>query len=86
MSDRISIPVKTVNNERWAQLNNFGNNHIFCAERCTLKQENYSFAGGHRVRIYAAKNNVHWKIPAGIALDVSEVTPATVPPRREPRR
>jgi hypothetical protein len=86
MPDRISIPVKIVNNERWAQLNNFGNSHIICAERCTLKQENYSFAAGHRVRLYAVKNNVHWKIPIGVPLDVSAVAPATLPPRRDPRR
>ena len=85
MSGHIRIPVKTVNNEQWAQLNHFGPNHIFCGEKCTVKDQNYTFAGNHRVRLVSIKNNVHWKIPAGIALDLTDVQPAT-PPRRHPNR
>lgn len=81
-ADRISIPVKTVDGDNWAQLNHFGNTHFFTGEDCRTKKENFSFAGGHRVRLYVIKNNVHWKIPAGVTLDITDVTPAA-PRRRE---
>jgi len=82
MAERISVPVKTVQGERWAELNAFGSQHIIAGEKCTVKDQNYSFAGGHRVRLYSIKHNVHWKIPAGIPLDVSQVAPAEPPRRR----
>lgn len=82
---KVSIPVKKVNGEDWAELNIFGNSHDFCGEKFKVKMENFSFSGGHRVRLYTIKNNVHWKIPAGVSLDIGAVAPATSP-RREPRR
>jgi len=51
-----------------------------------LKDNGYSFIGGHRVRRYAVKGNVNWKIPEGISLDVSAVSPGSAPPRRMPHR
>jgi hypothetical protein len=78
----ISIPVKKVNNENWGQLSFFGKKHIFCGEKIELKNNNYSFAGEHRVRLYNAEGNVHWRIPPGVDLDISRVTPANNPPRR----
>jgi len=86
MADRISIPVKTVGTERWGQLSMLGDHHLICAETVKLKDENYSFAGQHRVRLYSFKKNVHWKVPAGVPLDVTAVAPAAGPPRREQRR
>jgi hypothetical protein len=81
----IQIPVKKVNNEYWGQLSYFGNKHTFCGEKIGLKNNNYSFAGGHRVRLYNAEGNVHWRIPQGFDLDISQVTPANDPHRRLPK-
>lgn len=83
--DRISVPVKIINSERWAQLNVFGESHEVCAEKFKVKDNNFSFAGGHRVRLLSVKKNVHWKIPTGIALDIQEVKVAEEPPRRHPK-
>ena len=85
MADRVSVPVKTVGNERWGQLSLLGDHHLICAEAVKLKDENFSFAGGHRVRLYSFKKNVHWKIPEGVRLDIAGVTPAAAP-RRETHR
>jgi hypothetical protein len=85
MSDRIRVPVKIVGTERWGQLNLLGDAHLICGETVKLKDENFSFAGQHRVRLYSFKKNVHWKIPEGIPLDVADVAPATAAPRRTQR-
>jgi hypothetical protein len=85
MSDGIRVPVKVVGADRWGQLSMFGEHHLICGEDVRVKDQNYTFAGGHRVRLYSFKKNVHWKIPAGIQLNVEGVPPATQP-RREQRR
>jgi hypothetical protein len=82
LTAKISVPVKIVQGDRWGELNFFGNQHIISGERLSIKDQNYSFAGGHRVRLYLIKQNVHWKIPTGIQLDVSQVAPAEMPRRR----
>jgi len=85
MADHVRVPVKTVGDERWGQLNLLGDSHLICGETVKLKDGNYSFAGQHRVRLYSFKKNVHWKIPEGIPLDVTGVAPATPAPRRVQR-
>jgi hypothetical protein len=82
MSDRITIPVKKVNGEPWGELSFFGSAHEFCCEKGELKDNQYSFSGGHRVRLFHLRKNVHWKIPVGQNLDVSAVPPATAPRRQ----
>jgi hypothetical protein len=86
MPKRITVPIKTVGNDEWAQLSMFGQNHLICAEDFKVKDQNYTFAGQHRTRLLSLKKNVHWKIPAGTVLDVTGVPPAGAPPRREPGR
>lgn len=85
MSDHVRVPVKTVGTERWGQLNLLSDTHLICGESVKLKENNYSFAGQHRVRLYSFKKNVHWKIPEGISLDVTGVAPAGAAPRRTQR-
>jgi hypothetical protein len=55
--------------------------HEICGYSFNQKKD-ISFAGGHRVRVFRAEGNVHWRIPQGVQLDISRVTP----PRRMPRR
>lgn len=81
MADHVRVPVKIVGTERWGQLSALGDNHFICGEKVQQKDGNYSFAGQHRVRLYSFKKNVHWKIPDGIALDVTGVAPAAAPRR-----
>jgi hypothetical protein len=84
---RINCPITTVGNEDWACLSALAETHEFCAENFRLKNESYPFAGQHRVRLYSARKNVHWKIPKEVSVDISEVAPAGQPPlRRLPRR
>jgi hypothetical protein len=84
MADRIFVPLKTVGTDRWGQLSVLGDHHLICGEDVKLKDQNFSFAGGHRVRLYSFKKNVHWKIPPGVPIDISSVAPAN-PPRRPQR-
>jgi len=86
MLKKLSVPIKTIGMEEWAQLSAFGKDHIFCAEDCRIKDQNYTFAGQHRVRLVSLKKNVHWKIPAGTSLDVTDVPPAGTPSRRQINR
>jgi hypothetical protein len=86
MPKTVKVPIKTVGTEEWAQLSVFGRDHVVCAEDYWIKDENYTFAGQHRVRLLSLKKNVHWKIPAGTPLDVAGVPPASAPPRRQPNR
>jgi len=87
MADGVRVPVKVVQGERWGHLSALGDSHWICGESVSLKDEKYTFAGGHRVRLYAFKKNVHWKIPEGISLDIAAVPPASPPhPSRPPRR
>jgi hypothetical protein len=81
MASHLTVPIKTVGTDRWGQLNFFGETHLICGEWVKQKSD-ISFAGGHRVRLFSFKKNVHWKIPEGISLDVANVAPATAAPRR----
>jgi hypothetical protein len=83
VSQRITLPVKIFQNERWAELSVHApsSSHDICAEKVNKRDEQFSFIGGHRVRLYAFKKNVHWRIPAGVTLDISAV-PAALAPRR----
>ena len=85
MRERIIVSVKVVNGERWGDLAVIGHAHEICGETVKLKNENFSFADGHRVRLYTFKKNVHWKIPAGATLDITDVAPGTAPRRQQQR-
>jgi hypothetical protein len=76
MADHVNVPIKMLGTDRWGQLSVFGDSHLICGESVKLKEANYSFAGGHRVRLYSFKKNVHWKIPEGASLDIAAVAPA----------
>lgn len=84
MSDRVSLPVRLFKNERWAELSSGAptQSHDICAEKVNKRDDQFSFIGGHRVRLYAFKKNVHWRVPVGVMLDISGVPPAQ-PPRRQ---
>lgn len=55
------------------------------AEKFALQQESFSFVGGHRVRLYRLKKNVHFKVPVGTELNITEVLPGTAPRRQPPK-
>lgn len=66
------VPVVLINNERWADLKAIGQTHLVCGEKVECINSSFSAAGGHRVRVYRFKKNVHWKVE-GLELDVSDV-------------
>jgi hypothetical protein len=82
MTARVNIPVKRVGTENWGALAWYGETHDICGEKVHCVDEKFSFAGQHRVRLFRFKKNVHWRIPAGVTLDITAVRPATPPPRR----
>lgn len=88
MTDWIWVPVRMHNNERWGALSFLKGGRILevIAERFERKDENFSFIGGHRVRLYKLKTNIHFKIPTeALTLDISGVAAAVQPPRRQGR-
>lgn len=80
---KISVPVKIVDGKKWGQLSTFSLNHELCAEKFEKIDDKYSFAGGHRVRLYRLRKNVHWRIPEGIELDIADVDAKAQPKRRQ---
>lgn len=82
MTDRISIPIKKVGTVSWGALAMLAEAHEICGEKVDCINDKFSFAGGHRVRLYKFKKNVYWKIPVGVTLDISAVQSATPPQRR----
>jgi len=76
---KICVPVKTVNGVGWGDLSVFCLTHEVVGETVTLLDQNFTFAGGHRVRKYKFKKNVHFKVPQGTALDISKVSAGPAP-------
>lgn len=87
MRELLSFPVKIVQGRKWLDLTAHGVAHEFCGERHIVKDEQYSFSGGHRVRLVHLKKNVHWLMPTGgVTLNIEDVEPvAKAPPRRQTR-
>jgi hypothetical protein len=89
MSESIRVPVRSVPKDgKWGALYLLALTHEICAEKVDCVSEKYSFAGGHRVRLYRFKKNVHWRIPESVQLDISAVPAANgaPPPRRKQDR
>jgi hypothetical protein len=76
MRGRVSVSVKDFNGENWGDLAVIAPTHDIVGEKVSKIEENFSFIGGHRVRLYRFKKNVHWKIPVGVLVDISAVAPA----------
>ena len=57
--------------------------HELCAEKVERVNDNFSFAGQHRVRLIGLKKNVHWKIPEGVEFDITDVDVSNQPKRRQ---
>jgi hypothetical protein len=77
----IPVPVKLINKQQWGHLNYFGYVHEICGEKLD-QMKDIPLSGGHRVRRYKVKNSVHWLIPQGHLVDISEVPPPSGGPRR----
>lgn len=80
--ERCSISVRVVNGKKWGDLNAMAESHQIVAESCKVVDQAFSFAGGHRVRLLRLKKNVHFLIPQGTQLDISQVPPAAAPRRQ----
>lgn len=72
MAKHIKVPIKKVNGVDWGDLNALCLTHEFVGETVSPRPD-LSFQGGHRVRHYKFKKNVHWLIPVGITLDIASV-------------
>jgi hypothetical protein len=84
MKSRVAVPVRVVGTTKWGELSSLAPSHEICGEIVQRKNQNFSFAGEHRVRLYKFTKNVHWRIPEGvIELDISGVPPAQMPRRRQ---
>ena len=86
MRERISVTLKTVGRRKWGDLSVIATSHDICGETVKEIDSKYNFAGGHRVRLYRFKKNVHWLIPEGVELDISGVPAGQQAPRRSQGR
>lgn len=84
MSQRVSIPVREHDRQKWGWLSALCDDHEVVGYDFRKISDQYSFIGGHRVRLFKIKGNVHFKIPTGVAFDISAVPPAA--PRRQDLR
>jgi hypothetical protein len=82
----ITIPIKDLNGEKWAELSAIApsTTHIICGEQYWAGAD-ISLFGGHRVRSHKFKKNVHWRILTGFDLDISAAKPIE-PFRRQGQR
>jgi hypothetical protein len=79
MANHVRVPIKVFAGQNWGDLSSLNLTHEIVGE--TVHQlKDMSFQGGHRVRLYKFKKNVHWLIPLGVDLDISEVE---VPGRKQ---
>lgn len=79
----IRVPVKRHDSADWGDLCSWNNVAVeVIAERVDRRDDKYTFIGNHRVRRLKLKKNVHFKLPQGTALDISDVKPATAPRRQ----
>jgi len=81
----VRVPVRTLGTVRWGALAYMGDTHEICGEKADCIDQKFSFAGGHRVRLFRFKKNVHWKIPQGVELDIAAVAPAQAARRHQGR-
>lgn len=73
MTQSLIIPVKEVRGDKWGCLDRLCDDHEIVGYDFKLKNDQYSFAGGHRVRLYKVKGNVHFRVPIGVTFDISSV-------------
>ena len=87
MTETVKLPITKYQNEKWVHLSKIApaGSHWFVGEKFSM-EENYSFHGQHRVRLIKLKNNVWWKIPVGVEVDISAVVPANPPPVQQVTR
>jgi hypothetical protein len=77
MTERIIVPVTVMKNgDKWGDLSVLGatKTHEVCGTTVNPGND-YSYKGGHRVRLYKFKGQVAFRIPAGLDLDISGVAP-----------
>lgn len=76
--------------EQWGCLDTWGNNSVDVVAYTVKKiEDQYSFVGGHRVRLFRFWNNVHFKVPPGAAtFDITNVAkaPPAPPTKRHDKR
>jgi hypothetical protein len=77
MSQRVSIPVRQHDGHKWGWLSGTGQYyHEIVGYDFKKVDDQYTFLGGHRVRLYKVKGNVHFKVPTGAVFDIAAVAPA----------
>ena len=86
MTEHITIPVKVVKGVKWGDLNALSITHEVCGEVVKLKDDKFPMSGGHRVRLYHFKKNVHWRVANGLEVDITEVKPSEPPPKQAAKR
>ena len=82
MTETYALPIISHDKQKWGCLSYHSHTAEICGEKINTIDNNYSFKGGHRVRLFKIKGNVHWKIPGAIVVDIKDVEPSPDPPAR----
>lgn len=86
MATHIKVPIRVIDGVKWGNLNALGVSHEICGETVNRRDENFALSGGHRVRLYHFKKNVHWRMTTGMDIDIADVAPAAAPARYRTRK
>jgi hypothetical protein len=78
--DRIYVPLRTHNNEKWGALDSWKNNYVeVVAYEVRKLDDQFPFLGGHRMRLYKLSHNPHFKLPAQY-IEFTNIAPSEAPP------
>jgi hypothetical protein len=79
MSDSITLPVCTFENERWAGMSQGKSAVDVVAYHWKHVDDHFAFLGGHRHRRFRFWHNVHFRVPVEPQFNIAQV-PIPVPP------
>jgi len=83
MTRTLVLAVKEFKNEHWCGLSTLGVGGVdVVAEKYKKIDEHFSFEGNHRVRLFRFWDNVHFKVPTGVKLNIESVPSALAPPTK----
>jgi hypothetical protein len=88
MTRNLVLAVKDFKNEAWCALSSLGIGGVdVVAYKVKKVDDQFTFEGNHKVRLFRFWDNVHFKIPTGVKLNIEAVPMAAAPPtRRHDRR
>ena len=83
-ASNVPVPIVLFGTKKWGALKYLAKSHEIVGTTVNKKKD-MSLPNRHQVRRYTFTGQVHWKIPVGVDVDVSDITPVQPPQRRKQR-